>query len=57
MREHAFPMQLGIQSGPGSAVGIVTGYGLGGPGIESQWGQDIPRLSRTALGPTHPPVQ
>jgi hypothetical protein len=23
-------------SGPGSSVGIVTGYGLDGPGIESQ---------------------
>jgi len=25
-------------SGPGSIVGIATGYGLDGPGIESQWG-------------------
>jgi len=24
--------------GPGSVVGIATGYGLGGPGIESRWG-------------------
>jgi hypothetical protein len=24
--------------GPGSSVGIATGYGLDGPGIESQWG-------------------
>jgi len=24
--------------GPGSVVGIVTGYGLDGPGIESRWG-------------------
>ena len=23
--------------GPGSVVGIATGYGLGGPGIESRW--------------------
>jgi hypothetical protein len=22
---------------PGSSVGIATGYGLGGPGIESRW--------------------
>jgi hypothetical protein len=28
---------LGI--GPGSSVGIATGYGLAGPGIESQWGE------------------
>ena len=24
--------------GPGSSVGIATGYGLDGPGIESRWG-------------------
>jgi hypothetical protein len=41
----------------GSAVGISTGYGLDGPGIESQWGRDFPLLSRPALGPTQPPVQ
>ena len=46
-----------IHGGPGSAVGIATGYGLDGPGIESRWGQDIPHLSRTALGATQPPVQ
>jgi hypothetical protein len=27
-----------IISGPGSSVGIVTAYGLDGPGIESRWG-------------------
>ena len=43
--------------GPGSSVGIATGYGLGGPGIESPWGRDSPHLSRPALGPTQPPVQ
>jgi len=43
--------------GPGSVVGIVTGYGLDGPGIESQWWRDFPHLSRLALGPTQPPVQ
>ena len=24
--------------GPGNVVGIATGYGLDGPGIESRWG-------------------
>jgi hypothetical protein len=27
---------LPVISGPGSSVGIVTGYGLEGPGIESR---------------------
>jgi hypothetical protein len=42
-------------SGPGSVVGIATGYGLDGPGIEARWGRDFPHLSRPALGPTHLP--
>jgi hypothetical protein len=42
---------------PGSLVGIATGYGLDGPGIESQWGQDFSHTFRPALGPTQPPVQ
>jgi hypothetical protein len=40
-----------------SEVGIVTRYGLDGPGIESHWGRDFPDLSRPALKPTQPPVQ
>jgi len=43
--------------GPGSVVGIATGYGLDGPGIKSRWGQDFLHLSSLALGPTQPPVQ
>ena len=37
--------------GPGSSVGVATGYGLDGPGIESRWGE-IFRPSRPTLGPT-----
>jgi hypothetical protein len=43
--------------GLGSVVGIATGYGLDGPGIESRWVRDFPNLSRQALGPTQPPLQ
>ena len=46
-----------VRRGPGSVVGIETGYGLDGPGIESRWGRDFSHLSRPALGPTQPPVQ
>ena len=42
---------------PGSSVGIVTGYGLDGPGIESRWGRDFPHLSRPTLGSTQPSVE
>jgi len=41
----------------GSIVGIATGYGLDGLGIESWWGRDFSHLSRPALGPTQLPVQ
>ena len=37
------------QSGPGSGVGIATGYGLDGPGIESRWRRDFPQLSRPGV--------
>jgi hypothetical protein len=37
--------------GPGSSACIETGYRLDSPGIEYQWGRDIPHLSRPALGP------
>jgi len=44
--------------GRNSVVGIVTRYGLGGPGIESRRGGHIfPHRSRLALGAIQPPVQ
>jgi hypothetical protein len=43
--------------GRDSSVGIATGYGMDGPGIESRWERDFLQLSRPALGPTQPPVQ
>jgi len=41
----------------GNVVGIATGYGLDGPGIESRWGRDFPHLSRPAVGRPQSPVQ
>jgi hypothetical protein len=38
-------------SGPGSVVGIATGYGLGGPRSNPGARRDFPHLSRPALGP------
>jgi hypothetical protein len=40
-------------SGPGSLVGIATGYGPGGPGIESRWGARFSAPVQTAPG-AHP---
>jgi hypothetical protein len=51
------PWSLYPNCGPGSSVGMATGYGLDGPGIESRWGRDFPHLSTPALGPTQPPLQ
>jgi len=50
-------MPSSIRSGPGSVVGIATGYGLDGPGTDSRWGRDFPHLSKRVLGSTQPPVQ
>jgi len=52
-----FYIDHSCKRGPGSMVGIGTGYRLDGSGIESRWGRDFPHLSRPALGPTQPPVQ
>jgi hypothetical protein len=40
-----------LERGPGNSVGIVTGYGLDGQGIESRWGRDFSHTSIPALGP------
>jgi len=40
----------------GSSVGIVTDYGLDGPGSNPS-GNEIFRPSRPSLGPTQPPVK
>jgi hypothetical protein len=45
------------EGGPGSVVGIATGYWLDGLWIESRWGRDFPHLSRPALGPIQPHVK
>ena len=42
--------------GPGSSIGIATGYGLDGPG-SNPGGDEIFCPSRPALGPTQPPVK
>ena len=43
--------------GSDGSVGIATGYGMHGTGIESWLGGEILRPSRRAVGPTQPPVQ
>jgi hypothetical protein len=42
-----------MDGGPGSSVGIATGYGQDGPGIESRWGRDFSHTSKTGPG-AHP---
>ena len=44
---------LGGECGPGSVVGIATGYGLDGPGIESRGGARFSALVQTGPG-AHP---
>ena len=38
---HRFSYKPPLSSRPASSVGIATGYGLDGPGIESRWGSEI----------------
>ena len=46
-------MQHDLTCGPGSSVGIATGYGLDGPGIESRWGARFSAPVQTGPG-AHP---
>jgi hypothetical protein len=48
-----FNQFLTSSSEPGSSVGIVTGYGLDGPGIESRWGARFSAPVQTGPG-AHP---
>ena len=45
---------LTFRYGPGSSVGIATGYGLDDPGIESRWGARFSAPVQTGSG-SHPP--
>jgi len=51
-----YVMTVSIYVGRDNSVGIVTRYGMDGPGIEFRWGWDFLHPSRPALGPTQPPV-
>jgi len=39
------------ERGPGSSVGIATGYELHGPGIESRWGEIFRTCPDRSWGP------
>jgi len=41
---------VNLLSGPGSVVGIATGYGLDGPGIECRWGARFSAPVQTGPG-------
>jgi hypothetical protein len=43
--------------GRDTVVGIATRYGMDGPGIESRGKRDFSQPSRSALGPSQPPIQ
>jgi hypothetical protein len=50
---------IAVEKGEGrdSAVGVVTGYGLDGPGIESRWRRGFQHPSIPVLGTSQPSVQ
>jgi hypothetical protein len=43
-----------MPNGPGSPLGIATGYGLDGPGIESRYGARFPAPVQTGPGAHSP---
>ena len=53
---YSFSTATVVARGLGSSVGIVTDYGLDGPGSNPS-GDEIFCPSRLVLGPTQPPVQ
>ena len=53
MRQEYLTLFISCICGPDSVVGIATGYGLGGPGIESRWGARFSALVQTGPG-AHP---
>ena len=55
--KHVLSLPSALNHGRNSSVGIVTRYGLDGPGIESRCGRDSSQPSSWALGPTQPPLQ
>jgi len=48
-----FSVLMGYLVGRDSSVGIATGYGLDGPGIESRWRRDFSTPVQTGPG-AHP---
>ena len=55
-----FQIKTGMKNvfvGRCSSVGIATGYGLVGLGIDSRWGARFSAPVQTGPGPTQPPVQ
>ena len=55
-RTYCFKLPNISVRGPGSSVGIVTDYGLDGPG-SNPGGDETFRPSRPTLGSTQPPVK